>query len=322
MTRRVAGRVRGARPDGTLAVLASRVRFEEKQIFAALERRGVRYTHLDTRHITAGTGGLTGPHAGLDAGLDGGSAPRYAAALNREISHSRAYYAALLLEAGGVPVLNSAATIAVCGDKLRTSLELRRAGLPTPRTRLALTPEAALTALEELGYPAVVKPLTGSWGRLAALVRDPAEARTVTEHRAALPSPQQHIIYLQEYVEKPGRDIRVIVIGDTVTAASYRLCAEGEWRTNAARDARSLPCPLTPELTALARAAAKAVGGGVLGVDLIEGPSGPQVLEVNHTVEFHGLQTAHDTANDAAHDTGGGRLDVADAIVAHALETL
>jgi [lysine-biosynthesis-protein LysW]---L-2-aminoadipate ligase len=287
-----------APPGRPLAVLASRVRFEEKRIFSALERRGLPYTHLDTRHLTAGPDGPSGP---------------YGRALNREISHSRAYYASLLLEAGGVPVLNTAATIAVCGDKLRTSIELCRAGLPTPRTRVALTPEAALTALEDLGYPAVVKPLTGSWGRLAALVRDPAEARIVTEHRAALPSPQQHIIYLQEYVEKPGRDIRVIVAGDTVVAASYRYCGDGEWRSNAARDARSRPCPLTPELTALAQAAAKAVGGGILGVDLIEAPGGLHVLEVNHTVEFHGLQTAHDEA--------GEDVDVADAIITCALDT-
>jgi [lysine-biosynthesis-protein LysW]--L-2-aminoadipate ligase len=301
--------VTAARSGGRLAVLASRVRYEEKRIFAALERRTVRYTHLDPRRLTAGLPGPAG-RTPPDRSLDAGPEP-FTGALNREISHSRAYYAALLMESRGVPVLNTAETIATCGDKLRTTLELHRCGLPTPRTSLALTPEAALEALEAFGYPAVVKPLTGSWGRLAALVRDPAEARIVMEHRAALPSPQQHIIYLQEYVEKPGRDIRVIVAGEAAVAASYRYAGAGEWRTNAAREARCEPCPLTPELTGLALAAAKAVGGGVLGVDLIEGPGGPYVLEVNHTVEFHGLQTAH-----------GEAVDVADAIVAQALEAV
>jgi [lysine-biosynthesis-protein LysW]---L-2-aminoadipate ligase len=292
-------------PGGRLAVLASRVRYEEKRIFAALERRGIGYTHLDTRRIVAGLDGgplNTGP--GEEEGFAGG----FAAVLNREISQSRAYYASLLLEARGVPVVNRAEVIAVCGDKLRTSLELSRHGLPTPRTSLALTPEAALEAIEEFGYPLVVKPLTGSWGRLVALVRDRAEAETVMEHRAALPSPQQHIIYLQEYVEKPGRDIRVLTAGDTVVAASYRYSGQG-WRTNAARSGRSEPCPLSAELTGLALAAAKAVGGGVLGVDLIEGPGGLSVLEVNHTVEFRGLQGAH-----------GDGLDVADAIITCVLE--
>jgi len=290
-------------PGGRLAVLASRVRFEEKRIFAALERRGVGYTHLDTRRIAAGLDG------GPLTGGPGGESPRFAVALNREISQSRAYYASLLLEARGVPVVNRAEVIAVCGDKLRTSLELSRLGLPAPRTSLALTPEAALEAMEEFGYPLVVKPLTGSWGRLAALVRDRAEAEIVMEHRAALPSPQQHIIYLQEYVENPGRDIRVLTAGDTAVAASYRYAdPAGGWRTNAARSGRSEPCPLSPELTGLALAAAKAVGGGVLGVDLIEGPAGLSVLEVNHTVEFGGLQGAH-----------GDDVDIADAIIAFAL---
>ncbi|MGH3391554.1 MAG: lysine biosynthesis protein LysX [Actinomadura sp.] len=278
-----------------LAVLASRVRFEEKQIFAALERRHVPYVHLDTRRLTAE--------------LDGKPAADLAGALNREISHHRGLYAALLLAAQGVTTVNRAEVITVCGDKLRTSLELVRAGLPTPRTAVALTPEAGTAAAERLGYPVVIKPLSGSWGRLAAVARDPAAAQALLEHRAALPSPQQHIAYLQELVDKPGRDIRVIVAGDEVIGATYRYSED--WRTNASRGARSEPCPLTPELAALARAAARAVGGGVLGVDLIEGPDGLVVLEVNHTVEFQGFQAAH-----------GDAVDVADAIVGHVLETL
>jgi [lysine-biosynthesis-protein LysW]--L-2-aminoadipate ligase len=284
--------VTGPRPGGPeLAVLASRVRFEEKRIFAALERRGVAYVHVDTRRVAAGLGGDRS----------------YTAVLNREISQSRGYYASLLFEAQGARTLNRSEVIAVCGDKLRTSLELERSGLPTPRTSLALTPEAAPDAMEELGFPVVVKPLTGSWGRLAALVRDQAEAEIVLEHRAALQNPQQHIIYLQEFIEKPDRDIRVLVVGDEAVGASYRY-SDG-WRTNAARNGRSVPCPLTAELTDLALRAAKAVGGGVLGVDLIEGPDRLYVLEVNHTVEFQGLQSAH-----------GEDLDVAEAIVSHVLD--
>lgn len=280
-----------------LAVLASRVRFEEKQIFAALERRHVPYAHIDARRFTAE----------LDGKATG--EPVHAAALNREISHNRSLYAALLLEAQGVATVNRAEVITVCGDKLRTSLELERAGLPTPRTAIALTPEAGTAAAERLGFPVVIKPLSGSWGRLAAVARDPETAQAVLEHRAALPSPQQHIVYLQELIDKPGRDIRVIVVGDGVIGATYRYSAD--WRTNAARGARSAPCPLTTELTGLARAAARAVGGGVLGVDLIEGPDGLLVLEVNHTVEFQGFQAAH-----------GDAVDVADAIVGHMLETV
>ncbi|MQA94597.1 MAG: lysine biosynthesis protein LysX [Streptosporangiales bacterium] len=273
--------------------MASRVRYEEKQIFAALERRGVAYTHADPRRFTTRLDEITGLE--------------YSAALLREIAHTRALYAALLLQALGVPAVNSAEVIETCGDKLRTSLALRRAGLPTPRTAVALTPEAGLAAAGEIGYPVVIKPLTGSWGRLLAVARDRATAEAIFEHRAALPTPQQRIAFVQELIHGPGRDIRVIVCGDTVVAASYRY-GDGV-RANVALGGRSEPCPLTPELRGLAQAAAAAVGGGVLGVDLIEGPDGPLVLEVNHTVEFRGLQQAH-----------GGSVDVAGAIAAHAAE--
>jgi len=278
----------------SLAVLASRVRFEEKEIFAALERRPVRYDHIDTRRFTAG---IDGPRADARA---------YDAALCREISFSRAYYACLLLEAAGTVAVNRADVIAACGDKAKTSLLLAAAGLPTPRTVLALTPEAALEAAEKMGFPVVAKPLTGSWGRLVTVLRDRQEAQTVFEHRAALPSPQQHVLYLQELVDKPGRDIRVLVAGDEVVGATYRYGTD--LRTGVASGGTSQPCPLTPELTGLALGAARAVGGGFLGVDLIESPDGLLALEVNHAPEFRGFREAH-----------GDAIDVAGAIVTYLL---
>lgn len=278
----------------SLAVLASRVRFEEKMIFNALERHRVRYAHLDTREFTAGLSGRQ--HDG----------PAFDAVLCREISHSRAYYACLLLEAGGAAAVNRAEVIGACGDKARTTLLLAAAGVPTPRTVLALTPAAALEAAGKLGFPVVVKPLTGSWGRLVTVLRDRQEAEAVMEHVAALPGPQQHVVYLQELIDKPGRDIRVLVAGDEVVGAIYRYGAQ--WRTGVARGGRSRPCPLSAELTGLALAAARAVGGGFLGVDLIEGRDGPCVIEVNHTPEFRGFCDAH-----------GEAIDVAGAIVSYLL---
>jgi [lysine-biosynthesis-protein LysW]---L-2-aminoadipate ligase len=298
----------------SLAVLASRVRFEEKCIFAALERRGLAYTHLDTRRFfavaAAGPGttaaGTTGAaDTTTAAGTTGAStaggadaAPRLAfdAVLSREISQSRGFYACLLLEAQGIPTVSRSAVIAACGDKAQTSVLLQAAGLPTPRTVVALTPEAGLEAAETLGFPVVIKPLTGSWGRLVTVLRDRREAQAVLEHRAALAGPQQHVVYLQELVDKPGRDIRVLVAGDEVVAASYRYGVE--WRTGVARSGRSEPCPLTDDITGLARRAARAVGGGFLGVDLVEGPGGLAVIEVNHTPEFRGLAQAHGDAVD------------------------
>ncbi len=260
-----------------LGILASRVRFEEKSIMAALDRRGIAFEHLDPRtlHI-AGGNSWTGP------GL----------VINREVGHFRARYAASALESVGVVVLNSAAATHVSGDKWLTSAALLRAGLPTPATSLALTPDAALKALDELGYPAVVKPLVGSWGRLVTQVTDRAMAAAVLEHIEALPSPQSHVVYLQALVPKADNDIRVVVVGGEPIGATRRR--GDQWRTNVARGAVSQVCALTDEITDLAARAAAAVGADIAGVDLIEDTEGGlTVLEVNDRVEFRGFQGAH-----------------------------
>lgn len=271
-----------------LVVAASRVRTEEKALLAALDRRRVPYRHLDTRRFWCAVG----------------DAPGFGAVLNREIAHTRSLYLARVLEAAGVRVVNRAEVVEVCGDKLLTSLALHRRGVPTPPTALALTPGAALPALEHLGWPAVVKPLAGSWGRLAARVRDREESQVVLEHREALPSPQQHIVYLQAFVDGGGRDIRVLLTGDEVVGAAYRNSAE--WRTNGARAATFHAFAPDGHIEKLALAAAQAVGGGVLAVDVIESRDGEaHVLEVNHTPEFRGLQAALADRTDVAEEIIG-----------------
>ncbi|MFJ6513895.1 RimK family alpha-L-glutamate ligase [Streptomyces sp. NPDC091406] len=275
-----------------LTVLASRMRSEEKRIAAALERRGVTYRFMDARELFV--------TLGSPAEVPG-------TVLNREIGHFRASYAATALEAMGSRVLNSAAAISVCGDKWLTSVALERRGLPTPRTALAMTPDAAVAALEEIGYPAVIKPLVGSWGRLVTPVDDQRQATAVLEHIAALPSPQSHIVYVQKLIPKLDRDLRVIVVGSEVLGAVYRRSED--WRTNVARGAVSEFCELSHEQAKLAVAAAETVGADIAGVDLVEDSEGMNsVLEVNHRVEFAGFQEAQ-----------GNRVDVADRIVQHAL---
>ncbi|MFH0241903.1 RimK family alpha-L-glutamate ligase [Streptomyces sp. HK10] len=267
-----------------LGVLASRVRFEEKAILTALERRGFACEQIDPRSLSVRAGApWTGPRT----------------VLNREVGHYRALYAAAALESAGVSVLNGAAATAVCGDKWQTSAALVARGLPTPETALALTPDAALGALDRLGYPAVIKPLVGSWGRLVTRVGDPETAAAVLEHLAALPSPQSHIVYVQSEVPKVDRDIRVLVVDGQAVGATYRRSRE--WRTNVARGAVSERCPLEPGLTELAVAAAETVGAHIAGVDLLQDPDGRlTVLEVNDRVEFRGLQQAHGTETDVA----------------------
>ncbi|BCJ50685.1 lysine biosynthesis enzyme LysX [Actinoplanes sp. NBRC 14428] len=266
-----------------LAVLTSRLGADDKRILIALERRGLPVHQVDPRRLAfAATG----------------AAP-WSLVLNREISASRARHAAHTLEAAGATVLNCAAATDVCADKWLTTLALRRDGVPTPRTTLALTPDAALDELDRFGYPAVIKPLTGSWGRQVGLLREPDAARAVLEHRAALPNPEAHLIYLQEYVEKPGRDIRVVVIGGRPVAAAYRVSRD--WRCNVALGAETRPCPIGPELAKAATAAARAVDADLAGVDLVEREDGELlVLEVNHNVELAGAQRAAGDSVDLA----------------------
>jgi [lysine-biosynthesis-protein LysW]--L-2-aminoadipate ligase len=138
--------------------------------------------------------------------------------------------------------------------------------------------------MERLGYPCVVKPATGSWGRLLAKVNDREAAEAVLEHKQVLGSYHHSIFYIQEYIEKQGRDIRSFVVGDECIAAIYRN--SGHWITNTARGGVASNCPVTPELGDISLAAAQAVGGGVVAVDLFETDDGLTVNEVNYTMEF------------------------------------
>jgi [lysine-biosynthesis-protein LysW]--L-2-aminoadipate ligase len=190
-----------------------------------------------------------------------------------------------VLESAGVLCVNASSVIETCGDKLRTSLALGRAGVPTPRTRVAFSQESALEAIEGLGYPAVLKPTVGSWGRLLARVNDRDAAEAILEHKATLGSYTHSTFYVQEYVAKPDRDIRSFVVGDETICAIARTSTH--WVTNTARGARASACPVTDEIHELSVAAARAVGGGVVAVDLLESPDrGLLVNEVNHTMEF------------------------------------
>ncbi|HEX2614841.1 MAG TPA: RimK family alpha-L-glutamate ligase, partial [Nitrososphaera sp.] len=159
-------------------------------------------------------------------------------------------------------------------------------GVRTPKAISAFSEESALAALEELGYPAVIKPTVGSWGRLIALLRDKDAARAVIEDREHM-FPLYHVYYFEEFVERPPRDIRAIVVGDRVVAAIYRYSGDGEWKTNMALGGHAEACPVTKELEDICIKATRALGGQIVGVDLMESKSdGLMVHEVNNTTEF------------------------------------
>ena len=256
-----------------LAILTSRIRVEEKLLLEALERRAIPFDIIDDGKLL------------LDLARPGEQWRAYDAVLCRSLSQSRALAVLHVLEHWGLPVFNAAAVTELCNDKLLTTLALLRAQVPTPRTLLAFEADTAIQGIETLGYPAVLKPVTGSWGRLLARVNDRDAAEAVLEHQETLGSYQHHIHYIQEHIHKPQRDIRAFVVGDRTICAIYR--SSEHWVTNTARGAVTSNCPVTSELDELCTRAARAVGGGILAIDLFEDPDqGLLVNEINATMEF------------------------------------
>jgi len=206
------------------------------------------------------------------------------AVLSRSVSFSRGLYARRIFEARGVPCFNSARVAETCGDKLLTSLALENASVPQPEFRVAFDETAALESMEAMGFPVVLKPVVGSWGRLVARADDRDAAESLLEHRAALPSYMHHVYYLQRYVDKGGYDVRAFVVGERVVAAIRRWSAN--WRTNTHRGGRAEALAVGDDFSSVCLSAARAVGGGMLAIDLFETRDGYLVNEVNDTMEF------------------------------------
>lgn len=268
-----------------IALLTSRIRVEERLLVDELERRGIDHEVIDVRTRVFNIHDPS-PWRSFDA------------ALERCISQTQAVTAAAVLEAFGVPVINPRSVIETCGDKLVTSLRLAQHGVPTPGVRVALDAESALEAVEANGYPAVLKPTVGSWGRLIARLNDRDAAEAVIEHKATLGGFQHGVFYVQEHVEKPGRDIRVFMLGEQPIAAITRRSPH--WITNTARGGEAANLPISAELADICRAAVRAIAGAtdtdsadrfvpepILAIDLLECPRrGLLVSEINHTMEF------------------------------------
>ncbi len=249
--------------------LHSLIRKDEKLLIAELRKRGdMELVFLDDRRLV----------------FDLEGRPPVDVVLERSINHSRAMHALRLFEGVGTVCVNAYEVARRCGDKILTAASLRDHGVPQPEVRIAFTPESALAAIEELGYPAVLKPAVGSWGRLLSRVNDRDAAETILEHKAILGSYHHSIFFVQKYVEKRGRDIRSFVVGDECVAAIYR--SSDHWITNTARGGRASNCPVTAELAEISLRAAEAMGGGVLAVDIFEAGGGFLVNEVNYTMEF------------------------------------
>jgi [lysine-biosynthesis-protein LysW]--L-2-aminoadipate ligase len=251
-----------------IGLLHSLIRKEEKLLIQAFRNAGVEPILIDDRKLI----------------LDFNTAPDIDILVERSINHSRALHALRLFESTGIRCINTHDVARICGDKLLTTAALKDKGVAQPQSRVAFTEESALEAIEQLGYPVVLKPAVGSWGRLLSKINDRDAAETVLEHKAVLGSYHHSIFYIQQYIEKKGRDIRSFVVGDDCIAAIYRT--SDHWITNTARGATASKCEVTAEVAGISLAAAEAVGGGIVAVDLFESDDGLLVNEVNYTMEF------------------------------------
>jgi len=277
-----------------IGLLYSRIRKDEKLLLSELRERDHDITKIDVRKQQFNVSEAPAAFEDLDLVVD------------RCLSTSRSVYATKFAAAYDVPVVNGPDVAETCADKVTNSLALVEAGVPTPDTDVAFTKDAALESIEAFGYPCVLKPVVGSWGRLMAKIdsRDAAEA--ILEHKETLGHYEHKIFYVQEFVDKPGRDIRVLAVDGEPIAAMVR--SSDHWLTNAAKGAETDSFELDERALELVEKASDAVGGGLLGIDLMETGvdegSGEfedyTVHEVNHTVEFKALNEVSDVDVPAA----------------------
>jgi len=254
----------------TLGILHTTIRAEEKLLIAAAKERGITVRLVDVRNE------IFNPEV---------YQPTFDIALERCVSTTKGSYAVNFLESLAIPVINASAVARICEDKFLTSLALRKAHVPTPDFTLVFGLEEAKQAIEQLGgFPVVMKPNSGSWGRLLAKINDMDGLEALIEHKDVLGSPQHKAFYIQTYIAKPERDIRVFVINGRAICAIYRSSAH--WITNTARSGQTTNCPVTKELAKIAKQASDAVGGGILAMDVFETADGFSINEINHTMEF------------------------------------
>ena len=254
-----------------LSVLYDTIRWEEKALLEAGKKKNINIQMLDCKKLSLE----------LDQTKNG-----FGTVLQRCVSYYRNVHSTAALEGMGVNVINCLKTGIFAGNKLYTHMLLKKEGVPTPFANVAFSKEAALEVLEKHGYPKVIKPTVGSWGRMICKLNDRDSAEGIIESRESM-YPIYQIHYLEEFVQRPPRDIRVIMVGDQAVAAIYRHSGDGNWKTNMALGGRAEKCEVTKEMEDICIKAKNAVQGQIVGVDLMESNErGLVVHEVNNTTEY------------------------------------
>jgi len=262
-----------AKSLSSLTILYDNIRWEEKSLYEAAKKKGVEISNIDCRNLSIDLNNKDSQYSNKIV-------------IQRSVSYFKSLHSTAALEGVGAHIINSLRTAILCGNKLFAHMELQKAGIKTPNAFTAFSPESAMSTLDRMGYPAVIKPTIGSWGRLIALIRDTEAAKAIIEDREHM-FPLYHVYFFEEFVKRPPRDIRAIVVGNTVIAAIYRYSSQGEWKTNMALGGYAESCPVTKELEDVCIKATNAVGGNIVGVDLMESEeNGLIVHEVNNTTEF------------------------------------
>ncbi|MEM4312259.1 MAG: lysine biosynthesis protein LysX [Nitrososphaerales archaeon] len=282
----------------TLGLVYDRIRVEEKELIESAKSRGIDLKLVDTKQ----------EYIDIHDEKEKLEEKYGTTVLIRCVSYFRGFSVGACLENKGIKVINNTKVLQICGNKLLTSLALVKAKIPTPKTMVSFSLEGALESSEKLGYPSVLKPLIGSWGRMVVPLKDRDIAKAMIEMREEMSNPLDKIYYIQEYVDRPPRDIRCIVVGDEIVSAIYRYSPPDDWRTNVARGGTVEPYPVNDEFEDLILRTSKAVGGGVLGVDAMESKEhGILIHEINSTVEFRGAASV-------------SKCNIADEIIKYALK--
>lgn len=259
--------------ESSLYILFDNIRWEEKSIIERAKRSDIDLKPIDCKDLV------------LFLNED---SRRFKdkVILQRCISYFRSLHSTAGLEGLGARMINSLYTSFMCGNKLISHIELQKNGIQTPTAICAFNTNSSLEGIKKFGYPVVIKPTVGSWGRLIGLLNDEEAVKTVLEDREHM-FPIYHINYFEEFIKRPPRDIRAIVIGDKVVAAIYRYSGNNEWKTNMALGGHASPCPITTELEDICVKSSRIFKGDIVGVDLMESEKyGLVVHEVNNTTEF------------------------------------
>ncbi len=256
-------------PD--ITILYDTIRWEEKALLEAGKKKGINIQMADCKKLA----------------LELDEEPEsYGTIIQRCVSYYRNVHSTAALEGLGVKVINCLYTGVFAGNKLYTHMLLRKNNVPTPNASVAFSRDSALDLLDKIGYPRIIKPTVGSWGRMISKLNDKESADGIIESREKM-YPIYQIHYLEEFVKRPPRDIRAIMVGDEVVAAIYRNSGNGKWKTNMALGGMAEECKVNQEMEEICIKAKNAVQGQIVGVDLMESDEkGLVVHEVNNTTEY------------------------------------